>query len=213
VTGRRPAPNRLEPREGTRNEARWSEILRAAAEVFAEKGYEATTIEDIAAHVGILKGSLYYYMENKADLLYHLTTRALSQHLNALQDDPGITHGDAVSRLSRFIDGFMTEIEYGEFSSLGTIEFDLRFLGPERFAAIGEARHKIYLLLKRILTSGIAEGAFDPNTDASVAANSILFLINATQKWHRPSGRQSIQQVADWYKRFILAGLRTSPTG
>ena len=62
MTGRRPPPNPLEPREGTLNEKRWSEILRAAAEVFSEKGYEATTINDIASRVGLLKGSLYYYM-------------------------------------------------------------------------------------------------------------------------------------------------------
>lgn len=213
MTGRRPHLNQGEPREGTLNEKRWSEILRDAAEVFSEKGYEATTIEDIASRVGLLKGSLYYYMENKADLLFQITTRALRQHLEALQEDPGITHGDAVSRLSHFIDRFMTELESGEFASLGAVDFDLRFLGAERLAAINDGRHQIYLMLKRILTLGIAEGEFDPNTDTSFAANSILFLMNSTQKWHRPSGTRPIRHVAEWYKRLILAGLRTSPAG
>jgi AcrR family transcriptional regulator len=213
VTGRRPRSNGREPREGTLNDKRWSEILRGAAEVFSEKGYEATTIEDIASRVGLLKGSLYYYMNNKADLLFQIITRALSQHLRALQEDPGITDGNAASRLSHFIDRFMTELECGEFASLGAVDIDLRFLGAERLAVIGEARHQIYLLLKRILTLGIAEGAFDPKTDASFAANSILFLVNTTQKWHRPRGAHSMQEVADWYKRFILAGLGTLPLG
>jgi len=211
LTGRRPPPNPLEPREGTLNEKRWSEILRAAAEVFSEKGYEATTINDIASRVGLLKGSLYYYMENKADLLFQITTRALAQHLQALRDDPGITHGDAASRLSHFIDRFMSELESGEFASLGAVDIDLRFLGTERLAALGDARHQIHTLLKRIIALGISEGEFDPKIDASFATNSILFLINTTQKWHRPRGANSIQQVADWYKSFILAGLGASP--
>jgi AcrR family transcriptional regulator len=213
LTGRRPPPNPLEPREGTLNEKRWTEILKGAAEVFSEKGYEATTIEDIASRVGLLKGSLYYYMENKADLLFQLVTRALSQHLQALQEDPGITHGDAASRLSHFIDRFMNELEVGDFASLAAVDIDLRFLGVERLAVIADARHQIYLLLKRIVVLGVGEGAFDPKTDPSFATNSILFLINTTQKWHRPRGANSIRQVADWYKRFILAGLGMSPAG
>ncbi len=213
MTGRRPPLNPLEPREGTLNEKRWSEILRGAAEIFSEKGYEATTIEDIASRVGLLKGSLYYYMENKADLLFQITIRALNQHLQALQEDSGITHGDAVSRLSHFIDRFMSEIECGEFAFLGAVDIDLRFLGAERLAAIGEARHQINALLKRIIVLGIAEGDFDPKTDATFATNSILFLMNSTKKWHRPSGTRPIRHVAEWYKRFILAGLTTSPTG
>lgn len=213
MTGRRQHLNHGEPREGTLNETRWSEILRDAAQLFSEKGYEATTIEDIASRVGILKGSLYYYMENKADLLFQITTRALRQHLDVLQGDPGITQGSAVSRLSHFIDRFMTEIESGEFAALGAVDFDLRFLGPERLAAINDGRHQIYLLLKRILVLGINEGAFNPQTDASFAANSILFLINTTPKWHKPGSTRSIRQVADWYKRFVLGGLAASATG
>jgi AcrR family transcriptional regulator len=150
---------------------------------------------------------------DKADLLFQITTRALGQHLQALQEDPGIRHGDAVSRLSYFIDRFMNEIEFGEFAALGAVDFDLRFLGTERLAAINDSRHQIYLLLKSILVLGITEGAFDPKTDASFAANSILFLMNATPKWHRSSGARSVRQVGDWYKRFILAGLRNPPTG
>jgi AcrR family transcriptional regulator len=213
LTGRRPPLNPLEPREGTLNEKRWSEILRGAAEVFSEKGYEATTIDDIATRVGLLKGSLYYYMENKADLLFQITIRALAQHLQALRDDPGITQGDATSRLSHFIDRFMSELEGGEFASLGAVEIDLRFLGAERLKAIGDARHQIHTLLKRIIALGMAEGEFDPKTDASFATNSILFLINSTQKWHRPRGANSVRQVADWYKTFILAGLGASQAG
>jgi TetR/AcrR family transcriptional regulator, cholesterol catabolism regulator len=211
LTGRRPHLNQGEPREGTLNEKRWSEILRDAAEVFSEKGYEATTIEDIATRVGLLKGSLYYYMENKADLLFQITTRALRQHLEALQEDRGIAQGNAALRLSHFVDRFMTEIECGEFASLGAVDFDLRFLGPERLAVINDGRRDIYLLLKRILASGIAEGTFDSKTDASFAANSILYLINTTPKWHRGGGTRSIREVAEWYKGFILAGLGVSP--
>jgi AcrR family transcriptional regulator len=213
LTGRRPHLNQGEPREGTLNEKRWSEVLRGAADVFSEKGYEATTIDDIASRVGLLKGSLYYFMENKADLFFKITTRALRQHLEALEADPEITHGDALSRLSHFIDRFMAELESGEFASLGAVDFVLRFLGAERLAAVNDGRHEIYLMLKSILTLGITEGEFDPTTDTSFAANSILFLMNSTQKWHQPSDTRPMRQVAEWYKRLILAGLRFSPEG
>ena len=70
----RPAPVK-EPPRGTLNEERWQEVVDAAAKVFAEKGYRAATLRDIAAELGMLKGSLYYYIETKEDLLYELLRR------------------------------------------------------------------------------------------------------------------------------------------
>ena len=75
------------PPKGTLNAARWNEILDAAAVVFSEKGYRAARIEDIAAGVGILKGSLYYYIESKEDLLYALTVGGHTKGLATIEED------------------------------------------------------------------------------------------------------------------------------
>jgi AcrR family transcriptional regulator len=194
------------PPKGTLNEARWSEILDAAEDIFLEKGYEATTIEEIATRVGLLKASLYYYIQTKADLFYQISTRSLGRHLQVLQEDPLVTEGDAVSRLSCFVEEYMIQLA-SNCRWNAKIERDLMFLDADQMASLSALRHRIHLLLKGILTQGIAEGRFDPTMDASVATNCILTLMNGTHGWFRPTGRRSSPEIREWYERFILRGV------
>jgi AcrR family transcriptional regulator/transposase len=196
--------------KGTLNETRWSEILKVAEEVLSEKGYKDATIQDIASRVGLLKGSLYYYIQNKEDLLCQVLRRANARYLQRLQEDPRISEGDAVCRLSHFIDRHMHQL-YRDRPWNGLDERDHVFLDPDRLASINAIRHQIQLLLKGILTDGIAEGAFEPNMDPSVTANSIISLMNTTLRWYRTGGRYSIPEIGEWYKHFILRGLVRPP--
>lgn len=201
----RKTANGSAPPKGTLNEARWSEILQAARDVFSEKGYEAATIQDIASRVGLLKGSLYYYIENKQDLLYQLCLRQITHNLDVLRSEPGIREGDAIARLTRFIDRYMAQLEHDlPWNRVLERGFDFN---AERTASINAVRHQLHLLLKDIVTQGMADGVFDPTVDASVAVNGVLSLMNATLRWRRPTGRRSFGEVAQWYQRFILHGL------
>jgi AcrR family transcriptional regulator len=196
--------------KGTLNLARWGEILAAAEDVFLERGYEATTVEEIASRVGLLKGSLYYYIRSKPDLLYHVLTRANVKELEELRADPGVTLGDAVSRLSHFVDRFMSQLNR-ERAWPRYFERDY-FLAPDQLASLNALRHEVHVVLRDIIEQGMAEGVFDPSTDASVAANSILSMLTATTRWRRPSGRRSFDEIVAWYRQFIACGLAPAPT-
>ncbi|WP_235490550.1 helix-turn-helix domain-containing protein, partial [Frankia sp. AvcI1] len=72
---------------------REAEILQAALEIFARKGYAAASIQDVADAVGVLKGSLYHYIDSKEDLLFqifdnaHVDAERLMTELDALEVD------------------------------------------------------------------------------------------------------------------------------
>jgi TetR/AcrR family transcriptional regulator, cholesterol catabolism regulator len=206
----RAAVGTVPPPRGTLNEARWAEILQVAEEILSEKGYKDTTIQDIASSVGLLKGSLYYYIENKEDLLYQVLCRANERYMQGLRQDPAIVEGSAVSRLSHFIDRHMEQLERDR-SWNQLDERDHVFLDPERLASLNALRHEIHLLVKGILADGIAEGSFDRTMDSSVAANSILSLMNTTVRWWRPGRRQAFREIGEWYKAFVLRGV--TPAG
>ena len=72
--------------------AKEQEIIAAAASLFKKKGYRATTLEDIAASVGMLKGSLYYYIRSKEELLYLVVRDPIRQAYNTLEE---IVNSDA----------------------------------------------------------------------------------------------------------------------
>lgn len=199
------------PPKGTLNGARWHEILDAAGEVFQEKGYQAARIEDIANRVGILKGSLYYYIETKEDLLYALSVAGHSTGLATLDEDDATRAADAPARIGAFIERWMATIPSTPQYARVT-ERDVRLLTDQRRAAVMEMRNQMHQYVRKIVEQGIAEGHFDPTTDPGVATNSIFELLNSTSRWFRPTGRLSHDALGAFYKKLIVQGLRPEAT-
>jgi len=198
------------PPKGSLNAARWNEILDAAAVVFSEKGYRAARIEDIAAGVGILKGSLYYYIESKEDLLYALTVGGHTKGLAAIEEDDDTRASDPATRLGAFITRWIAMVPTtGEYAQM--TERDVRLLSDERRTKVMEMRNQMHRYVRGIIDQGIADGQFDSTTDPGVATNSIFELLNSTVRWFRPTGRLSFDDLADFYKTFVLRGLRPDP--
>lgn len=199
------------PPKGSLNAARWQAVLEAAAAVFHEKGYQAARIEDIAARVGILKGSLYYYIESKEDLLYSLTVDGHTKGLAAIDEDDDSRSADPPARLKAFITRWMTMIPTtGEYAQL--TERDVRMLSDERRATVMEMRNRMHRYVRLIVEQGIADGHFDSDINPGVATNSIFELLNSTVRWFRPTGQLSYEDLADFYETFVLRGLRSPAT-
>ena len=198
---RPPAP------KGTLNATRWNQVLEAAAAVFHEKGYQAARIEDIAARVGILKGSLYYYIGSKEDLLYALTVDGHTKGLTTIEEDDETRAADAATRLGAFVMRWVITIPTtGEYPQV--TERDLRLLSAERRAKVMEMRNQMHGYVRRIIEDGIADGQFDPTIDPGVATNSVFEMLNSTVRWFRPSGRLTYDDLALFYKTFVLRGLQ-----
>lgn len=205
----RPAGGPVVPKSGV-NPERWNEILDAAGELFHEKGYQATRIEDIAARIGILRGSLYYYIDSKEDLLYALSVAGHTSGLSTIDEDEVTSAADAPTRLAAFIDRWMAIMaSLPQYSPV--TERDVRFLGEERREIVMEMRVEMHTYARRIFEQGIAEHDFDPSINPGVATNSLFELINSTIRWFRPSGHLSHADVGDYYKKLVLHGVLCRP--
>jgi TetR/AcrR family transcriptional regulator, cholesterol catabolism regulator len=197
------------PKSGV-NPERWAEILDAAGQIFNEKGYQAARIEDIAGRVGILRGSLYYYIDSKEDLLYALSVAGHTSGLSTIAEDEATRSADAPTRLAAFIDRWMAMMpNHPEYSPV--TERDVRFLGEERRAIVMEMRVEMHGYARRIFEQGIAEHDFAPSIDPGVATNSLFELLNGTIRWFQPSGRLSHADVGEYYKRLVLHGVLSRP--
>ena len=199
------APTRSAPK-GTLNVARWNEILAAAGEVFHEKGYQAARIEDIAARVGILKGSLYYYIESKEDLLFALSDNAHSSGLEAIAEPAGLASTDAPTRLGEFVTRWAVVLDANP--PYATVaERDVGRLRGDRYEHVMAKRNQLHGFVRSLIEQGIAEGAFDGSIDPGVATNALFEMMNGTRHWFRPDGRKSTHDIGEWYRTFILKGL------
>ena len=158
---------------GTLNVARWNEILEAAGEVFHEKGYQAARIEDIAARVGILKGSLYYYIESKEDLLFALSDQAHSSGVESIAEPSSLAGADAATRLGAFIARWCVVLDANP--PYATVaERDVGRLSGERYEQVMAKRNQLHRFVRSIIEQGIAEGSFDPATDPGVADQRVV---------------------------------------
>jgi AcrR family transcriptional regulator len=192
--------------KGTLNEARWSEIIDAAASVFAAKGYQAATVQDIASRVGLLKGSLYYYIESKEDLLFALVERAYLDTIDWITTSDAVGVGDAPTRMRTFIERWMANLAQ-QSARMKLTEREGRHLSAQHAAAVRKLASRIEAMVRTIIEEGVAEGSFFADTDAVTGAKSILSLLNATAAWYRPSGPLSWADITASHQRFVLGGL------
>ena len=188
------------------SEERWEEILAAASQIFLEKGYEAASLQDIASAVGILKGSVYYYIKTKEDLLYELVRRAQAERMHVLEEDPALGGAPAPDRLRAFIGRWMAETEQQRVWNI-VAERDFRKLSARRLKAVIERRDRFSRFVKAIIDDGVKRGQFDPDVDTSVATNTIFELMNTSRMWYQPTGRLSLVEIGDWYATFVIRGL------
>jgi AcrR family transcriptional regulator len=199
---------RYSGRRGTLNEERWEEILRAAAEEFYENGYKAARLQDIGRRVGLLTGSLYYYIDSKEDLLFALVDAAHRKGLAIAEEDGDAAAADAPTRLRGFIERSMRLHLETRADSVSVVERDRVFLSAEHRSQVDQMRRTIRRFVVGIIEQGIAEGAFDPTIDPKIATGTLFATLNATRDWVRES---ELPRVTEWYLRLFLNGMAADP--
>lgn len=189
---------------GTLNDRRWQEVLDAASALFEEKGYQATTLQDVASRVQLLAPSLYYYIKTKEDLLFSVMKRAHQLGLTLLDEPEEVARANAETRLAAFIQQWMG----GTYPpQIRVVERDIRFLSEERQAEVLAWRDRMNHFVADIIRQGIDEGVFDGSNDPTVAASTLFVVLNATPTWFREPGRVSYAELTDWYTRLFLKGM------
>jgi AcrR family transcriptional regulator len=185
------------------------DIVSAAARIFHEKGYAATSIRDIADAVGLLKGSLYYYVRSKEDLLYKIIM-TVQDGAKRNMDRAANTDGSAVDRVRALVHGHLGHLDPG-LAMVRVFYVDIHHLSAGRQARILEERDGYEHFLRDLIAAGQHEGAFVPDLDPHLAAIAILTMMDALYLRYGPGRSRAISQVAREYERLIMRGLSKGP--
>ena len=188
---------------------RAADLRRAAARIFHEKGYDATSIQDIAEAVGMLKGSVYYYIDAKEDLLFEVINEAHQRGLALLEQWESLDV-DALTRLRLSIEGHVHN-NLENHVDVGVFFHDFRSLSPERRAEIIENRDLYDRYLREVITAGQAEGSIDPDADPKLTTMAILGMMNWVYQWYREDGPDAPEKIAREFADLIVAGLAVRP--
>jgi TetR/AcrR family transcriptional regulator, cholesterol catabolism regulator len=192
-------------RRGTQT---WENILAAAGEIFYERGYEGTSLQQIADSVGVEKASLYHYIKSKDDILYTLVMRALDRHLALVEESEETAGAGAPERLRQFINRWMAlswELRsYGEWTIVAEREFTR--LEGKYLEEVIQKRDACSRFVKQLLKQGVEDGDFDPTLDLSVATTVIFEIMFTT-----PESPLTLEDLSTWYAQFIVRGLGNIP--
>jgi AcrR family transcriptional regulator len=184
------------------------EIIDAAARMFCERGYADTSVKDVANAVGILKGSLYYYIDSKEDLLFRVL-EDVHEDAKHILDDVGAMDAPPLERLAAYIRGHV-EFNLNNLAKVAVYYHDFGQLAPERREVILEQRRRYGRFVVGLIEEAQAAGEVDPQLDSRVAAYSALGMVNWVYTWYRPVGGAPPSKLANLIAEIVVGGLRAA---
>ena len=179
-------------------------LLEVAVALFDERGYEATSMEDLAARLGVTKSAIYHHVASKADLLRLGVDRALDA-LFAVTEEPGARTGRAIDRLEHVVRGSVRVLA----AELPFVTLLLRVRGNtevERAALV--RRREFDRIVTALVAAAAREGDVRPDVDPAVTSRLLFGTVNSLVEWYRPGGEVSPEGLADVVVRTAFDGLR-----
>ena len=181
-------------------------LLDVAVRVFNERGYDGTSMDDLARAAGISKSSFYHHVEGKEALLAAACERALSA-LSAIRDEPASRSGPALARfehvLRRTAEALLAELPY--------VTLLLRVRGntaTEKRAM--DRRRDFDRFAAGLVAQAVSDGDLRTDIDPLLATRLSFGMVNSVVEWYRP-GRAPTTEVVDAAVELAMRGLRAAP--
>jgi len=193
-------------REQQREAKRYA-VLQAAAQLFNERGFHATSLDDIAARLNVTKPTLYYYVKNKDEILLQCVRQGLDMMLAGIE----------VSRAAggQAIDQLITCMQV--YARIVTQDFGMCLIRvgdeqvpPESRKELRRLKSAIDQEFRRLVAAGVAEGSLapcDPKMTAFVIAGALSWI----GRWYQPGGEYTAEQVTQQCVETLMGGVLRRP--
>ena len=197
-----PVSHRERQREAKRNA-----VLQAAAQLFNERGFHATSLDDIAARLNVTKPTLYYYVKNKDEILLQCVRQGLDMMLEGIE----------ASRAAggKAIDQLMTCMQV--YARIVTMDFGMCLirvgdeqLPPDSRRELRRLKSAIDQEFRRLVAEGVAEGSLQP-CDPKMTAFVIAGALSWIGRWYQPDGEYTPEQVAQQCIATLCDGVLRRP--
>jgi AcrR family transcriptional regulator len=179
-------------------------VLAASVEVFNQRGYDGTSMEDISARLGIGKSSIYHHVDSKEELLRLALDEALTGLENAAAEIQS-SDAAAVERLESLLRSSIAVLV----ERLPYVTLLLRVRGNsdvERQALT--RRRRVDRLVTDLVKEAVGDGALRPDLDAAVVARLLFGTVNSLTEWLKPASEQTAVELGDVVCSIVFDGLR-----
>lgn len=189
--------------QGVRQPYDIDSLTDVALRVFAERGFDGSSMDDVARAAGIAKASIYHHIAGKEELLRRGLERALGA-LFAVLDEPGALDGRPIERLQYI------------YRRVATLALELRFELAVLVRVRGNSNAERDALVRRrafdeqvagIVRAAQAAGEFDRSLDASLAVRLMFGMVNSLVEWYKPDGALPAGAIADALVHIVFRGV------
>ena len=179
-------------------------VLQAAARLFRDQGYAATSLRDVARAAGMLPGSLHYRYSTKEDILSALMERAIDRLIEGVLS-AAAAGTDPLDRMRLAIVAHVKILLSGE-DSVYVLLYDWRSLSPAAERAIAKQRKRYEQFADELLAQAAAYAPVLPGVDLYLVRQFGFGAANWVAQWYDPKGPYTPEQIADHFFRYLSQG-------
>jgi AcrR family transcriptional regulator len=181
-------------------------VLKTAAQLFLEKSYGRTSLNDVAERLNITKPALYHYFRNKEEILvecYRLGTTLIGETLNEIASHCGT----GLEKVEAFIHSYanVMTLNFGRC----VMRLDEGDLSSEALTEVRAYKRRIDRRLRSFIQEGMEDGSITP-CDPKIAAFAIAGALNWICQWYEPEGALSAEEIASQFARTLTQGVARS---
>ncbi|WP_242901540.1 TetR/AcrR family transcriptional regulator [Actinomadura terrae] len=181
-------------------------LVRLAADLFAEKGFQATTVRNIAQEAGILSGSLYHHFDSKESIVDEILTGYLDEVMPAYRKAVA-RRGNPRATVEGLVRAAFASLEPHR-AAVTVLQNDWSYLqGMDRFAYLAEAEREAERMWVGAIGAGQDEGLFRDDIDPKLTYRMIRDTVRLAVRWAEPGGRLDTGALADHYVKVMFDGV------
>lgn len=197
------SPFRTAAERKAEREQKREAVLRAAVAMFNRRGFHTTSLDDVAASLGVSKPTIYHYLGNKDQVLLECVIRGVEQ-VRAAADSAAAVQGTGYDRLAEFLRRY-AEIVMDDFGRcmIRTNDEQLCEDSSLRFRAL---KRDVDRAMQALIAEGIADGSIAP-TDVKLAGYALAGALSWPARWHKADGRLTREETAAQMVDILMRGL------
>jgi AcrR family transcriptional regulator len=194
-----------------RYDRRRQAVVQQAARVFAERGYDQTSIQDLAEAIGLAAGGIYHYIGSKEQLLIRICDQLMDPLLDQARE-VAASEADPEAQLRAIVRLWVAQVvEHRDHMRVFQQERHVIESG-DQWRGVRSSRKQFERVVADVLDRVLADGRLRLS-DRRLALSALLGMVNHTAQWFGPRGRLQVGQVADGYVDLLLLGDDERPRG
>jgi len=180
-------------------------VFEVAAEVFHRKGYDNTSMSDVAEAAGLTKAGLYHHVSSKESLLFTVLDSGLDLTESYVMK-PLDRIADPVERLKTMIDLHLRLVLEERNLEVTGLLHECKTLSPSDRTRVNR-RKKEYVKMTTKLVADVIKKHHVKDIDPKLAAFALLGMLNWTYQWYKPTGSNTREQIVENFQQIFLQGL------